>query len=79
MNTTLLRSVSNSAGLSPLRSGTSRRDSSWYLTLTHYLQQNGIAVLLPDKRGTGQSEGNWLTASFEDLATDTLAATAYLK
>jgi len=60
-------------------SGTSRRDSNWYLTLTQYLQENGIVVLLPDKRGSEQSDGDWRTASFEDLATDTLAAIGFLK
>lgn len=60
-------------------SGTSRRDNGWYLTLTQYLQENGILVLLPDKRGSEASEGDWRTAGFDDLATDTLAAIAYLK
>jgi len=60
-------------------SGTSRRDSGWYLTLTKYLQDAGVVVLLPDKRGSEQSEGNWRTASFHDLATDTLAAVEFLK
>lgn len=60
-------------------SGTSRRDSGWYLTLTKYLQDNGIVVLLPDKRGSVQSEGDWRSSSYEDLATDTLAAIAFLK
>ena len=60
-------------------SGTSRRDNGWYLTLTKHLQANGIAVLLPDKRGSEQSEGNWKTSSFQDLATDTLAAIEYLR
>jgi len=60
-------------------SGTSRRDSGWYLTLTQYLQENGVVVLLPDKRGSEQSEGDWRTASFEDLATDSVAAVDFLK
>lgn len=60
-------------------SGTSSRTNRWYLTLTHYLQDNGIAVLLPDKRGSEQSGGDWRTASFQDLATDTLAAVRFLK
>ncbi len=60
-------------------SGTSRRDSGWYLTLTQYLHYNGVVVLLPDKRGSEQSEGDWRTASFEDLATDTVAAVGFLK
>jgi dipeptidyl aminopeptidase/acylaminoacyl peptidase len=59
-------------------SGPSQRTNRWYLTLTHFLQENGIAVLLPDKRGSEQSGGDWRTASFEDLATDTLAAIRYL-
>jgi hypothetical protein len=38
----------------------------------------GVAVLLTDKRGSGASEGNWQTASFEELATDVLAGSDYL-
>jgi len=49
------------------------------LTLTQHLQQNGVVVLLPDKRGSEKSEGNWRTSSFEDLSTDTLAAIEFLK
>jgi dienelactone hydrolase len=60
-------------------SGTSRRDNGWYLVLSQYLQQNGIVVLLPDKRGSERSAGDWRTASFEDLATDTKAGIRYLK
>ncbi|TNF87933.1 MAG: alpha/beta fold hydrolase [Gammaproteobacteria bacterium] len=59
-------------------SGTSKRDNRWYLSLTHYLQDHGIAVLLPDKRGSEQSDGDWRNASFEDLATDSLAAVRFL-
>ena len=60
-------------------SGSSFRESSWYLTLTQHLQENGVMVLLPDKRGSEESGGNWRTASFDDLATDTIAAVAYLR
>jgi len=60
-------------------SGTSHRENGWYLTLTKHLQDNGIVVLLPDKRGSEKSEGDWRTSSFEDLATDTLAAIEYLR
>ena len=59
--------------------GTSRRNNTWYLTFVSYLQEHGIAVLLPDKRGSESSEGDWHTSSFQDLATDTLAAISYLK
>lgn len=60
-------------------SGTSRRDNGWYLTLAQHLQDSGIVVLLPDKRGSEKSGGDWRTSSLEDLATDTLAAIAYLR
>ena len=60
-------------------SGTSNRQNRWYLTLTEHLQDNGIAVLLPDKRGSEQSGGNWQSADFEDLATDTLAAIEFMR
>jgi dienelactone hydrolase len=59
-------------------SGTSSRENRWYLTLTKHLQDNGIAVLLPDKRGSEKSQGNWRTSDFHDLATDTIAAIQYL-
>jgi dienelactone hydrolase len=59
--------------------GTSRRDNGWYVMLARDLQDNGIIVLLPDKRGSEKSGGDWRTSSFEDLATDTVAALEYLK
>jgi hypothetical protein len=40
-------------------SGTSRRNNVWYLSVAKHLQDNGIAVLLPDKRGSEKSEGEW--------------------
>lgn len=58
-------------------SGPSSRDSAWYLSIADHLQRNGIAVLLPDKRGCEQSEGDWRTASLPELAEDTVAAVAY--
>lgn len=60
-------------------SGASRRENGWYLTLTHYLQDAGIAVLLPDKRGSVKSEGDWRTSSMEALASDTIAAIEFLE
>lgn len=60
-------------------SGTSGRDNIWYLTPAKYLQENGVLVLLPDKRGSVKSEGNWHTSSYEDLATDTTAAVDFLQ
>jgi len=60
-------------------SGTSRRNSVWYLSVAQHLQQHGIAVLLPDKRGSEKSEGKWVGASFEELATDTISAIEFVK
>jgi pimeloyl-ACP methyl ester carboxylesterase len=60
-------------------SGPSRRDNGWYLTLVDDLQRHGIAVLLPDKRGSGESQGDWHTASFDDLAADAEAAIDFLR
>ena len=60
-------------------SGTSRRNNVWYLSVAHHLQQHGIAVLLPDKRGSEKSEGEWLGASFAELATDTISAIEFVK
>lgn len=59
-------------------SGTSRRDNPWYLTFARELQANGVVVLLPDKRGSERSDGDWRDTSFEVLATDTEAALDYL-
>jgi dienelactone hydrolase len=59
-------------------SGTSTRDNAWYLTPVKHLYENGIAVLLPDKRGSVKSEGDWRLSSYEDLATDTVAAIDFL-
>mgnify|MGYP001819602456 CR=1 FL=1 len=60
-------------------SGTSHRDSKWYLTAAKHLQENGIAVLLPDKRGSEKSEGDWRSANFDDLAEDTISAIEFIK
>jgi dipeptidyl aminopeptidase/acylaminoacyl peptidase len=59
--------------------GSSQRANPWYLSLASYLQDSDIAVLLPDKRGSESSAGDWRTASFQDLATDTLAAISFLQ
>lgn len=60
-------------------SGTSDRDGLWYLLVARALAENGVAVLLPDKRGSGRSSGEWRTASFADFAGDALAAARVLE
>ncbi len=47
--------------------------------LADYLEKRCIAVLIYDKRGNGQSTGNWKTSSFEDLADDCIAGVNFLK
>jgi len=59
-------------------SGNSSRENRWYLTVAETLRRHRIVVLLPDKRGCEQSEGDWRSASFDALATDTVAAVSYL-
>jgi uncharacterized protein len=43
------------------------------------LPEQGIAVLVFDRRGSGASEGDFETADFEDLASDVLAGVEYLQ
>ena len=60
-------------------SGASNRDQFWYLSVADHLARQGIAVLLPDKRGTGKSEGQWHDASFDEIAADAIAAFELLR
>lgn len=54
-------------------SGDSDRTNVWARTFAETLARAGIATLLPDKRGSGASGGEWMSASFEVLARDALA------
>lgn len=47
--------------------------------LAGQLATHGIAALIFDKRGVGQSQGDWRQATPEDLATDAAAAVARLR
>jgi pimeloyl-ACP methyl ester carboxylesterase len=58
-------------------SGAENRD--FILPFARFLVRRGMAVLGYDKRGVGESTGDWKTASFEDLAGDASAAFDYLK
>lgn len=60
-------------------SGNSDRTNAWAYTIAKYLASQGHAVILPDKRGWGQSQGDWRTVSMEVLARDALAAVDYFK
>jgi dienelactone hydrolase len=59
--------------------GTSSRSNLWAWTFADGLARRGVAVLLPDKRGSGDSGGDWLSADFEDLAADARAALDVLR
>lgn len=65
-------------------SGPSDRDESImehkpFLVLADYLTRRGIAVLRYDDRGTGESTGDFGTATTEDFARDASAAVEFLK
>jgi len=60
-------------------SGSSDRSNPWTSAYATALVERGIAVLHPDKRGSGASGGNWLEASFADLASDALAGVKALR
>lgn len=60
-------------------SGTSSRSNPWTDAYATALVQRGVAVLHPDKRGSGDSEGDWRSATFEDLAADAIAGVELLR
>lgn len=65
-------------------SGPSDRDAEIlghkpFLVLSDHLTQQGVAVLRYDKRGCGESTGNYDAATTRDLADDVLAGIDYLK
>lgn len=60
-------------------SGDSDRQNPWTRAWADALVARGIAVLHPDKRGCGDSGGNWLEADFADLAGDAIAGLEFLR
>jgi pimeloyl-ACP methyl ester carboxylesterase len=58
-------------------SGAANRES--VLPFARFLVRRGIAVLGYDKRGVGDSSGDWKGASFDELADDAVSAFEYLK
>jgi dipeptidyl aminopeptidase/acylaminoacyl peptidase len=51
---------------------------AWKLHANAFLRR-GVAVLIYDKRGSGQSSGNLGTADYADLAQDVVSAVGYLR
>jgi len=47
--------------------------------LAHFFLHRGVAVLGYDKRGVGQSTGDWRLIDFPELASDALAAVNFLR
>ncbi len=60
-------------------SGSSARDNPWTTAYAEALAQRGVVVLYPDKRGSGESSGDWRTSSVEDLAADVRAGVQFLR
>jgi hypothetical protein len=59
--------------------GDSMRSQASTRFLTEYLPRFGIACLVYDKRGSGESSGNWRQAGIGELAADALAAVTALR
>jgi len=60
-------------------SGASDRDNAWYMMIADALVRDGIAVLLPDKRGSGKSEGDWFTTDLSGFRDDAAAQLDFLR
>jgi pimeloyl-ACP methyl ester carboxylesterase len=60
-------------------SGKSDRNNPWTRAYAQALAVRGLAVLHPDKRGSGMSQGDWKTAGILDFADDAVAAVEYLR
>ena len=75
-----VNSAGQSIGVAVIQgSGASGTDNAWARSFAEQLAGQGIYVLLPDKRGVGKSQGDWKTASFEELAADAAASARYLQ
>lgn len=59
--------------------GSGAENREYMLPWARFLIRHGMAMLGYDKRGVGESTGDWNTASFDDLAGDVVAAFEYLK
>ena len=54
--------------------GSGAENREYVLPFARFLVRHGVAVLGYDKRGVGQSTGDWNTASYAELAGDVAAA-----
>jgi pimeloyl-ACP methyl ester carboxylesterase len=60
-------------------SGAGNRDKWTYNFWGYFFAKQGLATLIYDKRGNGESTGNLENASFDDHANDVVAGIEYLK
>ncbi|MFJ6700010.1 alpha/beta hydrolase family protein [Streptomyces sp. NPDC091272] len=61
-------------------SGPTDRDNGTYFPpIRQHFLEAGFTVLSYDKRGVGQSSGDWRTATLDDLAADAAAALSFLR
>lgn len=60
-------------------SGESDRSNQWARAIADTIVESGFAVLLTDKRGSGESGGDWRLVGFEQLASDALAGITFLQ
>ncbi|MHB9000354.1 MAG: alpha/beta fold hydrolase, partial [Thermoanaerobaculia bacterium] len=60
-------------------SGSAGRNNPAFADLANVLLMNGFAVLRHDKRGVGNSTGDWRNARTSDLVSDALAAVEFLR
>ena len=60
-------------------SGYSTRMNVWAGMMAQLLAVNGVAVVFPDKRASGESTGDFRTSEFSDLADDAMAGVRYLR
>lgn len=54
-------------------SGPDTRKGLTYQRYARQFADNGVAMLLYDKRGTGESTGDWMQSDYSDLANDAVA------
>ena len=59
--------------------GSGELDRTYFSSISTLLANHGIAALVYDKRGVGDSTGDWTKSGFIDLARDALAGVGYLQ
>ncbi|WP_265571075.1 alpha/beta hydrolase family protein [Sphingomicrobium nitratireducens] len=60
-------------------SGSSARDNLWARAAAEMLRDEGLLVLLTDKRGSGASQGDWRDIGIAERADDLLAGVEHLQ